>query len=210
MGVCAGLYVYDVVKKFTFAILSPDEFLFLHCDTQQLEGFKLNVCSVGWLILFVWGRAEHLHSLKVYEHYLQQLAVVISDTFYNSVRAFHHLTWYFSWSLYSNNAVSVCNFVLNNGDKTWNDASGYQRFWRERCQRRNTVHASVERGRSKGNSGLQKIPLGYVLFFWRSRKKWTQLGRAKKRRLITNFCCKQTRRSWNQINSLAKSFTHTW
>jgi len=30
MGVGAGLYVYDVVvKKFTFGISSPDEFLFL-------------------------------------------------------------------------------------------------------------------------------------------------------------------------------------
>ena len=29
MGVYAGLYMYDVVvKKFTFAISSPDEFLF--------------------------------------------------------------------------------------------------------------------------------------------------------------------------------------
>jgi len=29
MGVVAGLYMYDVViKKFTFAISSPDEFLF--------------------------------------------------------------------------------------------------------------------------------------------------------------------------------------
>jgi len=29
MGVGAGLYIYDVVvKKFTFAISSPDEFLF--------------------------------------------------------------------------------------------------------------------------------------------------------------------------------------
>ena len=27
MGVGAGLYMYDVVKKFTFAISSPDEFL---------------------------------------------------------------------------------------------------------------------------------------------------------------------------------------
>jgi len=31
MGVGAGLYMYDVVvKKFTFAISSPDEFLFLY------------------------------------------------------------------------------------------------------------------------------------------------------------------------------------
>jgi len=30
MGIGAGLYMYDVVvKKFTFAISSPDEFLFL-------------------------------------------------------------------------------------------------------------------------------------------------------------------------------------
>jgi len=28
MGVGAGLYMCDVVKKFTFAISSPDEFLF--------------------------------------------------------------------------------------------------------------------------------------------------------------------------------------
>jgi len=31
MGVGAGLYMYDiVVKKFTFAISSSDEFLFFH------------------------------------------------------------------------------------------------------------------------------------------------------------------------------------
>jgi len=36
MGVVAGLYMCDVVKKFTFAISSPDEFLskFFHCWTQ--------------------------------------------------------------------------------------------------------------------------------------------------------------------------------
>jgi len=28
MGVVAGLYMCDVVKKFTFAISSPDEFLY--------------------------------------------------------------------------------------------------------------------------------------------------------------------------------------
>jgi len=31
MGVGAGLYMCDVVKKFTFAISSPDEFLFTVC-----------------------------------------------------------------------------------------------------------------------------------------------------------------------------------
>jgi len=32
MGVGAGLYMCDVVKKFTFAISSPDEFLY-SCST---------------------------------------------------------------------------------------------------------------------------------------------------------------------------------
>ena len=32
MGVGAGLYMCDVVKKFTFAISSPDEFLFIYCS----------------------------------------------------------------------------------------------------------------------------------------------------------------------------------
>jgi len=41
MGVGAGLYIYDVVvKKFTFAISSPDEFLSLllgHCPRGCLS-----------------------------------------------------------------------------------------------------------------------------------------------------------------------------
>jgi len=42
MGVGAGLYMYDVVvKNFTFAILSPDEFLFTVCNssTRGSRGF---------------------------------------------------------------------------------------------------------------------------------------------------------------------------
>jgi len=36
MGVGAGLYMYDVVvKKFTFAISSPDEFLCVHPGLYQ-------------------------------------------------------------------------------------------------------------------------------------------------------------------------------
>ena len=36
MGVDAGLYVYDVVvKKFTFTIVSPDEFLFSSQETEK-------------------------------------------------------------------------------------------------------------------------------------------------------------------------------
>jgi len=37
MGVGAGLYMYDVVvKKFTFAISSPDEFL----SMKQIAGYR--------------------------------------------------------------------------------------------------------------------------------------------------------------------------
>jgi len=37
MGVGAGLYMCDVVKKFTFAISSPDEFLFLSLTVEALQ-----------------------------------------------------------------------------------------------------------------------------------------------------------------------------
>ena len=36
MGIGAGIYMYDVVvEKFTFAITSPDEFLFLYAVTVK-------------------------------------------------------------------------------------------------------------------------------------------------------------------------------
>jgi len=42
MGVGAGLYMYDVVvKKFTFAISSPDEFLFRIADSVRVAKFQL-------------------------------------------------------------------------------------------------------------------------------------------------------------------------
>jgi len=42
MGVGAGLYMYDVVvKKFTFAISSPDEFLSHHNVGKLLEMFAV-------------------------------------------------------------------------------------------------------------------------------------------------------------------------
>jgi len=42
MGVGAGLYMCDVVKKFTFAISSPDEFLFLVVKDKAL---KQQICA---------------------------------------------------------------------------------------------------------------------------------------------------------------------
>jgi len=41
MGVGAGLYMCDVVKKFTFAISSPDEFLFIKASYRP-EGLVVN------------------------------------------------------------------------------------------------------------------------------------------------------------------------
>jgi len=39
MGIGTGLYMYDViVKKFSFAMSSPDEFLVFHTCSQVLNG----------------------------------------------------------------------------------------------------------------------------------------------------------------------------
>ena len=40
MGVGAGLYMCDVVKKLTFAISSPDEFLLITC--KNTHSYKLD------------------------------------------------------------------------------------------------------------------------------------------------------------------------
>jgi len=44
MGVGAGLYMCDVVKKFTFAISSPDEFLCV--SATQRERFDFLFCPL--------------------------------------------------------------------------------------------------------------------------------------------------------------------
>ena len=62
MGVGAGLYMYDVVvKKFTFAISSPDEFLFLNLALMSYKpcvGLVRSICiprlpdeSIGWAVV---------------------------------------------------------------------------------------------------------------------------------------------------------------
>ena len=49
MGVGTGLYMYDVVvKKFTFAISSPDEFLFCHDMGQVLQNVRY--CDITCLV----------------------------------------------------------------------------------------------------------------------------------------------------------------
>ena len=58
MGIGAGLYVYDVVvKKFTFAISSPDKFLYIRwwearlglSDPNELHGSTAVIPSSPWL-----------------------------------------------------------------------------------------------------------------------------------------------------------------
>jgi len=44
MGVGAGLYMCDVVKKFTFAISSPDEFLFVSGAGLPRSSWKRRRC----------------------------------------------------------------------------------------------------------------------------------------------------------------------
>jgi len=50
MGVVAGLYMYDVVvKKFTFAISSPDEFLFTKMTIfTACMLYSRNCCISQW------------------------------------------------------------------------------------------------------------------------------------------------------------------
>jgi len=60
MGVGAGLYMYDVVvKKFTFAISSPDEFLFTYCGVTpnypkapHSANFRISFLFLVWVKLF--------------------------------------------------------------------------------------------------------------------------------------------------------------
>jgi len=48
MGVGAGLYMYDiVVKKFTFAILFPDELLYLFV-VHSSEEFEIHVYKIAY------------------------------------------------------------------------------------------------------------------------------------------------------------------
>jgi len=47
MGVGAGLYMYDVVvKKFTFAISSPDEFLLISCGDSNYKSYYLTFAII--------------------------------------------------------------------------------------------------------------------------------------------------------------------
>jgi len=57
MGVGAGLYMYDVVvKKFTFAISSPDEFLFLYRCWLILGALSRFVFSCNFYVYLIAGK----------------------------------------------------------------------------------------------------------------------------------------------------------
>jgi len=54
MGVGAGLFMYDVVvKKLTFAISSPDEFLCDHLSTTVVKNFVF-VLSCSCVVLLAY------------------------------------------------------------------------------------------------------------------------------------------------------------
>ena len=52
MGVGAGLYMCDVVKQFTFAISSPDEFLFTIGDATQFSVNVMRTCGICTCSIF--------------------------------------------------------------------------------------------------------------------------------------------------------------
>jgi len=64
MGVGAGLYMYDVVvKKFTFAILSRDEFLCIYqliVTYLLLKAISRKQCNIGGYLVLITNRKSHM------------------------------------------------------------------------------------------------------------------------------------------------------
>jgi len=71
MGVGAGLYMCDVVKKFTFAISSPDEFLstqliFYPYPTAQILCFTMLFNQLDTpKVPLPWGHVHIPHVIRV-------------------------------------------------------------------------------------------------------------------------------------------------
>jgi len=85
MGVGAGLYMGDVVKKFTFAISSPDEFLYLLTYLLTYEYIYNKV--VQRLMPFNVRQTHHLSKFKTlskfFAPYVRRLSTSID--FRNSI-----------------------------------------------------------------------------------------------------------------------------
>ena len=62
MGVGAGLYMCDLVKKFTFAISSPDEFLLFFALMESVWNLLRNPYDITHLTL---GVLHYLGKLKI-------------------------------------------------------------------------------------------------------------------------------------------------
>ena len=62
MGVGAGLYMCDVVKKFTFAISSPDEFLSFFGWLLNKRAARVEVNISLAVLHWVRGYLSSLHS----------------------------------------------------------------------------------------------------------------------------------------------------
>ena len=54
MGVCAGLYMCDVVKKFTFAISSPDEFLYKRSPKKFVSAVSVLIILSKARLGMIW------------------------------------------------------------------------------------------------------------------------------------------------------------
>ena len=83
MGVVAGLYMCDVVKKFTFAISSPDEFLYFYWkhffDFHQWTFLKLPQ-DVDW----VQQESATSPTLKLYRGSINEKRVMHPDDAHSS------------------------------------------------------------------------------------------------------------------------------
>jgi len=94
MGVGAGLYMYDVVvKMFTFAISSPDEFLFFYLFflTSLLPYLPVSV-RIGQLCLQATGRKKRPNLAYVVLVYFKLYHFCVPDAwlFFCSVALFSY------------------------------------------------------------------------------------------------------------------------
>jgi len=63
MGVGAGLYMYVVVQKFTFAISSPDEFLSVNVGNVLEQGFLYKYIVFHINVVVTWWSNDEIHSV---------------------------------------------------------------------------------------------------------------------------------------------------
>jgi len=94
MGVGAGLYMCDLVKKFTFAISSPDEFLFLIIPlspTQRLSNATDYRCKTYFSIFlhYILFKSKNSNLTKVikFKFNSNRQPLLRSDIRHNSLKS---------------------------------------------------------------------------------------------------------------------------